>query len=110
MLNYEYTVAVNEGGGINLTPTDPSDTISRAATIFDIIDSARKLVADLERQVTFDGISQMLESLAPQEQQTQQDIIAEALARRSEETPEPVAAADHVAVAEPVIDIVVDES
>lgn len=98
---YEYTVSVYEEGGISLNPTEASadeEVVTRTATIFDILDASRKIVADLERQIIFDGISQMLSPLVPEEEPSQQDVIAEALARRAEDVPAPVPATEHIAV------------
>ena len=109
MPNYAFTVTVLDEGGISLNPIEEGNEeidVTRTATAFDILDASRKIVADLERQIIFDGVSQMLASLAPEPELTQQSIIAEALAKRAEEVPAPVSAKDHVANADPIADIV----
>lgn len=84
-IRFQYTVSVNEDGSVLIDPTipeDKKDVISREATAIDIIDASRKLVADLERQITLDTINSAISSLSPAPEPTVPETVKEALKER----------------------------
>lgn len=84
-IRFQYTVSVKEDGSVLIDPSvpeDKTDAISREATAIDIIDASRKLVADLERQITLDTINLAISSLSPAPEPTVSEIVNEALKER----------------------------
>lgn len=86
---FQYTVSVEETGAVAIDPKIPEDlkeNIEREATVVDIIDSSRKLIADLERQMMFDGmnstVNTILGVLIPEEPTTVADTVKDALKER----------------------------
>ena len=65
---YQFTVSVKTDGGVDIEPREVGEdgVVETTANIFNIIDTARKLAADLERQVLLDSVRQsLLEALPP---------------------------------------------
>ncbi|CAB5218991.1 hypothetical protein UFOVP221_14 [uncultured Caudovirales phage] len=61
-----FSVTVGVDGGVSIDPNIPEDMkdkVERQATIIDIIDASRKLVADLERQVVLDGLNEVYQGI-----------------------------------------------
>jgi hypothetical protein len=86
---FQYTVSVEETGAVSIDPKIPEDlkdSIEREATVVDIIDASRKLIADLERQMIFDGmnstVSTILGALLPEEPATVPETVKGALKER----------------------------
>jgi hypothetical protein len=82
MPKYEFKVTVHEEGGVQLTPTDASEEVSRTATALDIIDSCRKVAADIERQMTLDTIAEMVSNIFPKPEATVSEKVSQALKER----------------------------
>jgi hypothetical protein len=82
---YKYSVSVNNDGGITIDPLDAgvaNGAVERTPNIRDIIDSSRKLVADLERQLTMDTLAEMLNALVVPKEQPVSDKVKGALKER----------------------------
>jgi len=83
-INYQYTITVNEDGSVKIDTNVPEGVeVKKEAGIFDIIDSSRKCVADLERTLLMEGISQAVSALMPQPEPTVAEKVAEALKERT---------------------------
>jgi hypothetical protein len=92
MPNYAFTVTVRDNGGVSLTPLEVDENgeaFAQTATVYDILDASRKIVADLERQILSDGFQQVVSALVPADEPTTADVVKEALAKRASETPAP---------------------
>jgi hypothetical protein len=83
-IKFLYSIIVNEDGSIKIDTEVPEGVeTAKEAGIFDIIDSSRKCVADLERSLLMEGISQTFNSLFPKPDPTVAEKIAEALKERT---------------------------
>jgi hypothetical protein len=81
--NYQYTIIVKEDGAIEIDTKVPEGVeVKKEAGVFDIIDSSRKCVSDLERSLIVEGVSQALRSLIPAEDPSVADRVASALKDR----------------------------
>ena len=84
-IRFQFTVSMKVDGSASIDPSIPEGKeaeIEREANIFDIIDASRKLVSDLERQLIFERMEQMLLALAPKPAATPADMVKEALKER----------------------------
>lgn len=87
---FQYTVSVKVDGSVTIDPSIPEgmeDKVDREASAIDIIDSARKLTADLERSMVFQGLSEALAGLFPAPEPSVGQRVAEALKERTAEEP-----------------------
>ena len=83
-IDYVYSILVDEDGSIKIDTKIPEGVeTKKEAGIFDIIDSSRKCVADLERSLLMEGISQAVNALIPQPEPTVADKVASALKERT---------------------------
>jgi hypothetical protein len=86
---FEFKVATTLEGGVSITPTVPGaeapepTPVEREATIFDIVDTARKLVADLERQILLDAVNSIVTSVIPEPDVTVPEQVKQALDKRN---------------------------
>lgn len=81
-VRFEYRVSVKTDGSVVIEPTSDTDKVLREAGAIDIIDTSRKLIADLERQMTLDALQQVVEALSPKPEPTISAQIANALKER----------------------------
>jgi hypothetical protein len=82
--NYQYSIAVDEDGSIKIDTKVPEGVeVKKEAGIFDIIDSSRKCVADLERSLLMEGITQAVNALMPTPEPTVADKVSNALKERT---------------------------
>jgi hypothetical protein len=82
---FQYTVTVSVDGSVLIDPKVPEDKtedVLREATIIDIMDTSRKLISDLERQILMDGLNEVISSLSPQEPAKVSDTVKDALKER----------------------------
>jgi hypothetical protein len=82
---FQFNVSVLTDGSVSVDPNIPEDKkedVAREANIIDIIDASRKLIADLERQLTMEMMNQVLEALSPKEAPTVSGAVKEALKER----------------------------
>lgn len=79
---FQYVVTVKTDGGVEISPTEDEASVARTATAVDIIDTSRKLIADLERQIMLDSIQTVLNVLTPLEEPTASEKVANALKER----------------------------
>lgn len=87
---FQYVVSVKVDGSVTIDPSIPEgmeDKVDREAGAIDIIDSARKLIADLERSLVLQGFNELLTALSPQPEPTVGQRVAEALKERIAEEP-----------------------
>jgi hypothetical protein len=82
---YKYSVSVNNDGGIVIDPLDAgvaNGAVERTPNIRDILDSSRKLVSDLERQLTTDTVAEVLSALLAPTETPVSDKVKGALKER----------------------------
>jgi hypothetical protein len=79
---FQYVVTVKNDGGVEISPTEDDGGVERTATAIDIIDTSRKLIADLERQITMDALQQLVDLLVPAPAPTASEQVANALKER----------------------------
>lgn len=82
---FQFTVTVLQDGGVSVDtkiPEGKETEVVREANIIDIVDTSRKLIADLERQLTMEMLNQIIEALAPKETPTVSGAVKEALKER----------------------------
>jgi hypothetical protein len=89
---YRFTISATTDGGLEIDPVaveDSGELVETTPNIYTILDTARKLIADLERQILLESIGKMFESLTPEEEATPAEVVKEALAKRAEEAVAP---------------------
>jgi len=79
---FQYVVSVMTDGSVEISPTEDDGGVERTAGAIDIIDTSRKLIADLERQITLDALQQIADSLVPPMPPSASEKIATALKER----------------------------
>jgi hypothetical protein len=87
---FQYVVSVKSDGSVTIDPSVPEGReaeIEREASAIDIVDSSRKLIADLERSLIFQGISEALLASFPKPEPTVGQRVADALKERTAEEP-----------------------
>ena len=55
-----FTVLLNEDGSIATKPVEPSDTVARNATTFDIYQASKELVSEIENQLLAERIAKLV--------------------------------------------------
>ncbi len=79
---FQYVVTVKKDGSVEISPTEDDGGVERTANAIDIIDTSRKLIADLERQITLDALQQVVDSLATPMPPSASEKVATALKER----------------------------
>jgi len=79
---FQYVVTVKTDGSVELSPTEDSEGVERTAGAIDIIDTSRKIISDLERQMTMDALQQVVNLLVPEPAPTASKKVAQALKER----------------------------
>lgn len=60
MAQIQYTVTINDDGSISTKAAEASDEITRTATTFDIFQTSKELVAEIETQVLADRVARLV--------------------------------------------------
>lgn len=81
-LRFQYVVSVKTDGSVLIEPVSDTATVLREAGAIDIIDTSRKLISDLERQMTMEALQQVVNILVPEPTPTASEQIAQALKER----------------------------
>ena len=81
-LRFQYSVSVKTDGSVVIEPTSDPAMVVREAGAIDIVDTSRKLIADLERQLTMDALQQVVDALLPKPEPTVSAQVANALKER----------------------------
>ena len=55
-----FTVVLNVDGSISTKPVEPSDTVERPATTFDIYQASKELVSEIENQLLAERIAKLV--------------------------------------------------
>lgn len=82
---YRFTISATNEGGIEIDPVNAetaTDLVDVTPSVYNIIDTSRKLIADLERQLILDGVAQMVSGLMPPTPVTPATAVKEALQAR----------------------------
>lgn len=83
-----YTVGINLDGSIFTDVAEVSDTVQRRATPFDIYQTSKELVSDIEAQLLADRIAQKVSAaLEPKSPTDFRQKLLEALSDRGIDTP-----------------------
>ena len=53
----KYTVTINEDGSLSTVSAEPSEDVTRQATTFDIYQSSKELVSEIEQRLLADRVA-----------------------------------------------------
>ena len=84
-IRFQFTISVSTSGAVTIDPKIPegmSEAVEREANIIDIIDTSRKLISDLERQMVIDGLNNVISALSPEEPAKVSETVKDALKER----------------------------
>ena len=90
MIQAAYTVGVRLDGTVFTEVLEPSEVIQRKATTFDIYQTSRELVSDIESQLLADRVARtVLASLQPKDNVAEfKEKLINALSDRGIDTPQ----------------------
>ena len=81
-IRFQYSVSVKTDGSVLIEPTSDPAVVIREAGAIDVVDTSRKLIADLERQMNMDALQQVIDALSPKPEPTVAAQVANALKER----------------------------
>lgn len=87
MAQAQYTVTINDDGSVTTKSTPIEDGISRQATTFDIYQTSKELVSEIENRLLADRIAASVAARLNPQEPTYTDKIKDALNDRGIETP-----------------------
>lgn len=90
MIQAAYTVGIRLDGTVFTEVLEPSEVIQRRATTFDIYQTSRELVSDIESQLLADRVARtVLASLQPKDNVAEfKEKLINALSERGIDTPQ----------------------
>ena len=90
MVQVAYTVGIRLDGTVFTEVLEPSDVIQRRATTFDIYQTSRELVSDIESQLLADRVARnVVASLQPKDNVAEfKEKLINALSDRGIDTPQ----------------------
>ena len=91
MVQVAYTVGIRLDGTVFTEVLEPSEVVQRRATTFDIYQTSRELVSDIESQLLADRVARnVVASLQPKDNVAEfKEKLINALSDRGIDTPQP---------------------
>jgi hypothetical protein len=82
-----YTVTINDDGTVSTTATAAGEGVSRQATPYDILQTSKELVSEIQNRILVNRVAQaVLNALTPVAEPTVAETVADALSDRGIET------------------------